>query len=95
MSVPYPQTILAQNAGAKVSRICRSTGATVTLYDAAQANLDDEDGKWATVCEDHGSIVNHRTWKTAISWLSHPEEWCEDCQKKAKRTTDIFLEESK
>lgn len=67
-------------AGCKALRICRSTGTLVGLYEAEPANLDTDDGAWATVCETHGSIVMHRTRTTAESHLSHPEEWCDECR---------------
>ena len=39
----------------------------------------DPEWSWTTVCEDHGHLVSHRTRRTAMIHLSHPEEWCEVC----------------
>lgn len=75
-----PEEILATCAGAKLSRRAQKTGTVVTLYDGVEADLDTEGGRWQTVCEDHGWIVSHSTRKLAASHLSHPEEWCEECQ---------------
>ena len=50
------------------------------LYEAEPANLDTDDGAWATVCETHGGIVMHPTRAIAESHLSHPEEWGPVCQ---------------
>lgn len=83
-----PLTILRDNAGARMSRVCRATRTTVTLYNAEEANLDTEDGKWATVCEDHGSIASHRSFKTAVSWLPSPHDWCEECRAYVDKKTE-------
>lgn len=80
-----PKVILRDNAGALLSRRCRSTGTVVTLYDGEPAHLDTEGGRWQTVCEDHGTIVAHRTRRLAELWLSHPEEWCDECQSRSAR----------
>ena len=74
-----PRSVLALNAGAVRSRKCRATGTTVTLYDGEPANMDTSDGRWQTVCEDHGTIICHTSRKRAESHLSHPDEWCEVC----------------
>lgn len=80
-----PREILARNAGARVSRRCRATGTVVTLYDGDAAGMDTEGGpdgekmRWQTVCEEHGTVICHRTFEVALSHLSHPDEWCEEC----------------
>lgn len=74
-----PKAILRDNAGAVVSRRCRATNTTVTLYDGDEANLDTDGGRWSTVCENHGYIVCHETRANAEAALSHPDEWCEVC----------------
>lgn len=75
-----PAAILRDNAGAKASRIIPRTGTTVTLYDAREAGLDPSEGRWRTVCEDHGSMVTYSTKSNAAAHLSRPEEWCEGCR---------------
>ena len=50
----------------------------LTLYHAAAQGLDTTDGPWATVCETHGTICNHRTKRAALRHLSGAE-WCEEC----------------
>lgn len=66
------------------TRIARTTGVTVEVVDADHPDCDefqsDEGGRWVTVCRDHGSFVQHETWKLARQFLGHPEEWCEKCQ---------------
>jgi hypothetical protein len=73
----WPETV---HAGKRERRRCRATGTIVALYDGAQADMDTEGGRWQTVCEDHGTVVSHRTKALAASHLSHPDEWCEECQ---------------
>ncbi|MGH2939462.1 MAG: hypothetical protein ACRDPE_15245 [Solirubrobacterales bacterium] len=67
------------------SRVARATGTTVELVDAAHPDCRDYDadegGRWVTVCTEHGSFVQHETWKLARQFLGHPEEWCESCRK--------------
>lgn len=58
----------------------RHTGTYVGVYLAATAGLDTQAGKWATVCETHGNIVNHQTLDHAIAWAPRPDGWCEDCR---------------
>lgn len=74
-------------AGCVTLRRARSTGTLVGLYRSFKAGLEiDPDYPWSTVCEDHGGIVCHRTRALAAQNLSHPEEWCPDCQE--RRTTE-------
>lgn len=73
-------------------RIARATGTEVSLIDADHPECTDfqseEGGRWVTVCEDHGSIVQHETWKLARQFLGHPEEWCDACREGAPGTVD-------
>lgn len=76
-----PREIMEQNAGAVWSSRARSTGTVVTVYRADEAGMeDDPETPWATVCEDHGSIVCHKTRRLAESWLAAPEGFCDDCR---------------
>lgn len=66
-------------AGCVVQRRSRTTGHIVGLYEAEQAELDASSGRWATICEAHGHIVNHDTLRLALSHLGDPAGWCEAC----------------
>ena len=66
-------------AGCVVQRRNRRTGFLVGLYHAEQAELDASAGPWATICEEHGHIVNHETLALARSHLADPGGWCEHC----------------
>lgn len=68
-------------AGCVVQRKNRITGLLVGLYNAGQAGMDEESGKWATVCEAHSTICNHETLAAARSHFADPTMWCEECQK--------------
>jgi hypothetical protein len=59
----------------------RATGTVVTVYDTAHpdAYLDPDGGRWVTLCEDHGNLVNHDTLALARSHAVWPD-WCGDCQ---------------
>ncbi len=60
--------------------IARRTGTPVTVGTADELGLDPDGGRWVTVCEPHGSIVNHLTLEVARSHASQPDEWCWLCQ---------------
>lgn len=74
------EKIRASRAGCLALKRTRSTHKLVGLYRAAEALLDDDDGPYVTVCEEHGGLVNHRTLTLARQWLAHPEDWCPRCQ---------------
>jgi len=57
----------------------RRSGTFVSVYNAEQAGIDASDGAWASVCEDHGTICNHKTMKFAFVHSRVPE-WCSECQ---------------
>lgn len=66
----------------------RSTGATVLLIDNRDESFEEmgellHDGRWATVCETHGTYVLHSTRRLAESFMAAPEEFCETCQDEA------------
>lgn len=62
--------------GIVIERRARATGTVVWLEYAPDA---DPDQPWMTVCRDHGGVCSHETRALATAWLSHPDEWCEDC----------------
>lgn len=67
-------------AGCVEQRRSRITATLAGLYQAEQAGLDPEAGRWVTVCEDHATCVNHATLAAARSHLSDPSMWCEACR---------------
>lgn len=52
-------------------------GRRVLLLD--RGSNDDGGGRWETICVDHGGVCSHETRWLAARFLSHPDEWCEDC----------------
>lgn len=71
--------LIRERGGCLALKYARSTSTLVGLYLAEEAGMDPEAGKYSTVCEDHGCLVNHETRDLADSHLSHPEEWCAAC----------------
>lgn len=68
-------------AGLVSRRKAQETGRLVGLYHAAQAGLeDDPETPWATVCEEHATLVCHATLKQARAHAANPLGWCEECQ---------------
>lgn len=70
-------------AGLREARIARSTGTLVGLYRADEAGIEDDPRTpWATVCEDHSTVVCHETRTAAGAALAYPGGWCDDCRTK-------------
>lgn len=65
----------------RVQQRSRITGTLVSIYDSSHPDnvFDPDGGRWVTVCEDHGTLVNHRTLALAKAHLPHAV-WCEECQ---------------
>lgn len=51
------------------------------VYKAEEAGMDPDGGKWATVCEEHSTILNSDTRAGAEAAASWPD-WCGECQVK-------------
>ncbi len=56
------------------------TGLLVGVYEAEQAQMCTAGGRWASVCEAHGTLANHRTLALAQSHAEAPDGWCEACR---------------
>ena len=69
----------SERAGCVALRRARSTKRPVGIYNCAEAGLDCGDGRWATICEDHGTIIAHTSKATALRLAAAPEEWCAEC----------------
>jgi hypothetical protein len=52
----------------------------VVVYEAEEAGLDPAGGRWVTVCEAHGFLVNHERLALARDFACEPEAWCDRCQ---------------
>lgn len=57
----------------------RSTGTEVEWGRTSEFDLDDSQGKWATVCVTHSEVLFYETAAVARSYAPHPEEWCSAC----------------
>lgn len=71
------------NAGQRGTFINRATGSRISVYNAAEADLDTDGGAWAVVCEDHSSILNTSTARLAFDHARDPQGWCESCRESA------------
>lgn len=69
----------AAAAGCLQRRKARDSGAEVSIYRNADADMDDQGGPYSTVCEDHGTVVAHRTLRQARRQAAAPLDWCIDC----------------
>ena len=69
-----------ERAGCIALRRAQQTGRMVGVYRADEAGMEsDPASPWATVCEEHNTLVCHSTRRLALSWAAEPMTWCEDC----------------
>lgn len=70
-------------AGLRATHRSFQTGRVVSLYDGEAAGMDTTAGRWQTVCEDHGTVISHRTLTVAEYQRADPLGWCEQCREEA------------
>ena len=66
-------------AGYRAHRRSRITGTTVVLVDGKAADVDTGGGRWALVCDDHGTVCAFTHQRDAREWMSDPSCWCDEC----------------
>lgn len=64
--------------GLRERRVVKTTGTTVALWDAEDANIS-SDHRWVVTCEDHRTMTSYATLAEARVKLSTCE-WCDECQ---------------
>lgn len=57
----------------------RETGTVIEMALTEDFDLDPSQGKWSTVCVDHGEVLMYDTRAAAESYMAHPSEWCSEC----------------
>lgn len=67
-------------AGPTQARRARQTGTVVEVWRADAIGLDDEGGRWFTVCTEHATSIAHATRRLAEWHAVDPRGWCEDCR---------------
>lgn len=68
----------SRRAGCILLRKSRESGTVAGVYRADEAGIDG--GKWATVCEDHGTILTTDTREQAVYAAAHTASFCDDCR---------------
>ena len=63
------------------TRTVKGTGETLTIGTAAELGVDTEAGKWATVCEDHGTVANSATRQ--LAYETRGIDFCDGCRNRA------------
>jgi hypothetical protein len=71
-------------AGCVQQRKCRATGVLVGVYRCDQAGLDDN-APWATICEEHSTILSTTSLGAARSFASDSCSWCDACRAAKQR----------
>ena len=66
--------------GQRLTRTNPTTKTQISLYYGPDAGMDTAGGDWQTVCEDHGTVISHQTYKLARGWMTEPWTWCEPCR---------------
>jgi hypothetical protein len=61
-------------------RRAKATGATIALYNNAQAGFPESDrARWTTCCETHSQSAPYQSLAEAKDMASSPEFWCSGC----------------
>jgi hypothetical protein len=56
----------------------RATGTMLTCGTADDLDCDPDGGKWVTICEKHGTLINSST--LAIARATWSTDFCDDCR---------------
>jgi hypothetical protein len=82
LDVQSLRTLARSLAGCAVTRYAPSTGARVSVYSAEAQDIDPKDGgKWAVICEPHGTICQTGNKRDAIRHIAPvPESFCDECR---------------
>ena len=56
------------------------TGDHNVIVDAVVAQLDDTDGRYATICNAHGTILNSKSLPAARSAMKDATSFCDGCR---------------
>lgn len=62
----------------------RNRNHLASVYDGEAAGIDTDNGDgppqpFSTVCERHHHVISHDTLTLAREWVTHPEQWCDEC----------------
>lgn len=76
-----PKQYTAHGFAGCVEQRARYNGAIVGVYEAEQAGLCTEGGKWVIVCEDHGQLENHGSLTRAQQAARKPDGFCTECRR--------------
>ncbi len=75
-------------AGYLSARISRQTGTLVAVLRSAEAGIEsDPDLPYTTLCDDHSTLVCHRTRSAAEGFAAEPAVWCEPCRRQLEDPT--------
>lgn len=55
------------------------SGGHNVMVKAGPSHMDPSGGQWVTICDEHGTVCNHRNRTLAYAHLVGAE-WCEACQ---------------
>ena len=79
--------------GFRYARQSPRTGALVIVIDGDDPGslFDTDDGRWITVCDDHGSFESHATFTEAHDAGPISDDWCEACADRYALTPDQAL----
>lgn len=63
---------------AVVERRNRQTGTLLVVGRPSDLGLDESEGAWVTVCDEHGTLVYSDTRSLAMA--TYPLDFCDDCR---------------
>lgn len=78
-------------AGLRMSSWDKASEGWVSVYEADPAGIDSEDGgKWAVVCEQHGTVLQVETIRGATQDARRGSaEFCEECRSAAGEVVEL------
>ena len=75
-----------QRGAIKRSSRARSTKVEIVLIDNRDGKWCDGGAPWELACVDHGGSLGSHSRRHATSFMSAPEQWCDECQAIYKKT---------
>jgi hypothetical protein len=75
-------------AGERYRSVARSTGTTVVLVSCEEQGIPVSDGgRWAVICDEHGSLIQDDIQENLRQIMAEPQEWCQLCTLKVSEAS--------
>jgi hypothetical protein len=69
--------------GERYRSVAKATGTTVVLVSCVEQGIPVSDGgRWAVICEEHGSLIQDDIQENLRQIMAEPHHWCDACVRK-------------